>query len=323
MIRNWPKLSVLILVIAFGTFRSYAQLKVGDQPTASRKAVALDVQGSNNQQGLWLPRVSDTSVAGIRALNPPDGLVIYHPPSGKLFIRSNNAWVSYLSDAITTITANGQTVAGPAVTFQPGNSAGTTNDFNIAANGSGNSITFNLPDASTNTRGVVTAGAQTIGGPKTFANGVTVTGTTGTTGATAATSNLTLGVNSATPPAPTIDKYLSVNSAGNVTLNAVNVISAQTVTIKNYYLMLNETPGVLAGGTSRIYTVTIPGGGLSTSSTVYASPVLPLEASTSVNWVRVTNANTISIGISAINDDQKFNPGLGNNSYFNITVFEF
>src|SRR3954467_15679425 len=229
MIRNCCKLCAFILVIAFGTFRSYGQLKIGDQPTLSRKAVALNVEGSSNPQGRRLPRVNDTSVAGIRALNPPDGLVIYHPPSGKLFIRSNNAWVSYLSDAITSITANGQTVAGPAVSFQPGNSAGTTNDFNIAANGPGNSVTFNLPDASTNTRGVVTAGAQTFGGPKTFANGVTVTGTTGTA---AATSNLTLGVNSATTPAPTIDKYLSVNSVGNVTLNAVNVISAQTVTIK-------------------------------------------------------------------------------------------
>src|SRR3712207_2252410 len=80
-----------------------SQLKIGDQPAQLRKAVALDVQGSNGVQGMWLPRVSDTSITGIGALNPPDGLVIYHQPSGKLLLRSNNAWVTYNTSAITSI----------------------------------------------------------------------------------------------------------------------------------------------------------------------------------------------------------------------------
>ncbi len=317
MKRNTLTLFVFFLITAFGTFRSYGQLKIGDQPTITKKAVALDVQGSNGLQGLWLPRVSDTSSAGIRALNPPDGLIIYHPPSGKLFIRSNNTWVSYLSQAITAITASSQTVSGPSVTFQSGSSTGTANDFNIAANSAANTVTFNMPDASTSARGVVTTGTQTIGGSKTFSNGVTVSGSSGST------SNLTLGITSATTPATVTDRYLSVNSAGIVTLNSVNVIAAKPVTIKNYTLMLNETPGRLPMGSSAIYTFTVPAGTLSTNSTVHVSPILPLEAGTSINWVMVTNSNTISIGISAITGDQKFNPGLGNNSYFNITVEEF
>jgi hypothetical protein len=227
----------ILLVLLLPAFsNSYSQLKIGDQPTVRNKSVVLDLQGSANQQGLWLPRVIDTSITGIRALNPPDGLVIYHTPTSgvannKILLRSNNSWVSYLTNAITGITS-GQTTTGPNITLQTGNS-GT--DHNIVANAATNTITLNIPDASTTARGAVTIASQTFGGAKTFANGITVNngavvngGTTANngltvTGATSEVSNLTLGITSATTPAAAANSYLSVNSLGQVTLNTVPV----------------------------------------------------------------------------------------------------
>ena len=226
---------ILIILLTVVSLTASAQLKVGDQPTIQQKAVALDVQGSNGQQGLWLPRVSDTSVTGIRALNPPDGLVIYHPPAAKLFLRSNNAWITFNSNSLTTITAGGSTMSGPGLTHTTG-SSGT--DFNISS--SGNTTTWNLPTASAVGRGLASTTIQSFAGLKTFNNGLTVNnGSTlnnGTTanggltvsGATTNTSNLILGITSAITPAATGDRYLSVNASGNVTLNAINGVTNVT-----------------------------------------------------------------------------------------------
>ena len=222
----------LFIVLALTIFNASAQLKVGDQPTITEKSVALDIKGSNNKQGLWLPRVTDTSISGIRALNPPDGLVIYHTPSAKMFLRSNNSWVTFNSNSLTSVTAGGTTMTGPALTYNTG-TAGT--DFNISS--AANTATWNLPGASVTNRGAVTTAAQTFGGAKTFADGITVNnGSTlnnGTTanngltvsGATTSTSNLTLGITSATTPGAGTDRYLTVDASGNVTLNALSTLN--------------------------------------------------------------------------------------------------
>ena len=221
-------------------------------------------------------------------------------------------------------------MTGPALTYNTG-TAGT--DFNIAS--SGNTATWNIPDASTTARGAVTTAAQTLGGLKTFANGVVVNngstlnnGTTANnglsvTGATTFTSNLTLGITSATTPDLNTDKYLSVNATGKVTLNSVNVSSTVPVKIKAYHIELTEAPVWLRAGTPQIFTFVIAGANLSLNSSVSISPFKQLLATTKINWVRVLNATTIQVAMSAEGSDQKLNPGIGNEADFFVTVMEF
>ncbi len=328
------KYHVILLVLLQACLQqANAQIKIGDQPTNREKSVALDVRGTDGKQGLWLPRVTDTSVAGVRAYNPPDGLLLFHSPSGKMMLRSGSQWITYLNEAITRISAGGQSLNGSTVTLTTGSAVGAGNDINISANAVTNTVTLNIPDASTTVRGVVNTTAQTFGGAKTFANGVTVNnGSTlnnGTTanggltvsGATGSTSNLNLGITSAITAAATTDKYLSVNASGAVTLNAVNVISSSTIRVKTYTLQMDDMPNNLNAGSSFVYTFTVAGGNLSTTSTVAVSPQSALDTSTKINWARVSNATTIQMSVSAGTTKQNFTPG--NSSTFNITVIEF
>jgi hypothetical protein len=467
-------LSILFLGIC--TY-SFSQLKVGDKPTVLNKAVSIDAQGTLDglgygRQGLWLPRVYDTSVTGIRALNPPDGLVIYHPPSGRMFLRSNNAWVTYYTGGIASILAGGQTLIGPNLSFFTGttgtdfNIAGnsTTNtvtfnlpdasatarglmttgaqtfagyktfgngitvnngatinngttlnggtiangglsvvgsntsssflalgitsattpaaytdrylsvnssgvvtlnslkavnqitaggqsvtgnvtnvtgvagtDFNITANSATNTITYNLPDASTTARGVVTTGTQTIGGNKTFndsltvRNGSTLNGGTmandgltvsGSSGATGAVSNLTLGLTSSTTPDATTDKFLSVNGSGQVTLNALSVTTNTAIKIKSYLRVIDGAPVNLNANTYTRYTFTIAGANFSTQSSVIVTPLFNFKPGIIIHYSRVYDASTVELFMTYTGSGtQPINSGT--NGMYNITVIEF
>jgi hypothetical protein len=317
-------LSVAVLL----AINTSAQLKIGDQPTIQQKSVALDVRGSNGLQGLWLPRVSDTTFTGIGSMNPPDGLIIYYTPTGKLLVRSNNAWVAYLENGLQSVTAGGNTSTGPALTY---NTGATGTDLNISS--TGNIITWNLPDASTTARGAVTTAAQTFGGAKTFANGVTVNngatvnnGSTlngGTTanggltvsGATTNTSNLVLGVTSATTPATATDRYLSVNAAGNVTLNSMNAINSVTAggnTMTGPALTYNTgTTGTdfNISSTGNIATWNIPDASTTARGAVTTVAQTFGGAKTFANGVTVNNGATVNNG-STLNGGTTANGGL-------------
>ncbi len=216
-----------------------AQLKLGDQPTSVQKSVILDLQGSNGRQGVWLPRISDTTnVTGIDALNPPDGVLIYHTPSAQVMIRKNGFW----SSLQTTTKVGSTTSTNSTIEFQLGTAAGALKDMNYSLNSSTGVITLNIPDAAVDTRGVVTIGSQTFGGVKTFNDGLTSLATTTISGAASNASNLYLGITSATTPGTTSDRFLSVDNSGRVVLSQ-GIPSARTMTINgtSYDLSANRT----------------------------------------------------------------------------------
>jgi len=324
---------ILLLFLQLTLLQASAQIKVGDQPTNREKSVALDVRGTDGKQGLWLPRVTDTSVTGVRAYNPPNGLLIFHTPSGNMMLRSANQWITYLTNAITTINAGGQNLTGSTVSLLTGSTAGAGNDINITANAGANTITLNIPDASTTVRGVVNTTTQSFGGAKTFANGITVNnGSTlnnGTTanggltvsGATGSTSNLNLGITSATTGSAPASKYLSVNASGAVTLNDVNVITSSTLTIKTYTRDLDNLPQNLNNIDVRRFTFTIPGANFSTKSTVVVTPATVMKLGTAIDYARVVDATTIEVNISTKGTAQPLTSGTSGT--FNITVLEF
>jgi hypothetical protein len=173
MKKTWFLLLSFLLLLLVDDVK--AQLKLGDQPTSVQKSVILDLQGSNGRQGVWLPRVSDTSdVTGIDALNPPNGVMIFFEPAQQIYIRTNGYWRKTLpTTGIYTISHSSGTVDGIDVIFATGTAAGSTKDFHISVDAATETITFNLPNAAADTRGVVSTGTQSFAGSKTFSDTLT------------------------------------------------------------------------------------------------------------------------------------------------------
>jgi len=261
-------LSILLLFIADDVS---AQLKLGDQPTSVQKSVILDLQGSNGRQGVWLPRISDTSDAtGIDALNPPDGVLIYHTGSSQVMIRKNGYW----SSLQTNVKVGSTTSSNSTIELQLGTAAGATKDLNLALSAGTGVITLNVPDATVDTRGVVTINSQTFGGVKTFNDGLTSLSATTISGASSNASNLYLGVTSATTPGTTTDRVLSVDNTGRVVLSQ-SIPTTRTMTINGtaYDLSANRTwsVGTVTGVTGGYG---LSGGTINTSGTLAVDSAL-------------------------------------------------
>jgi len=316
--------TIFSFILTIVVLNTSAQLKIGDQPTVHEKSVALDVKGGEGKQGLWLSRVPDTSVTGIRAFNPPDGLIIYHPPSGKIFFRSNNAWKEYLKNGILSIKTPSGTMTGPALANSMGNSGF---DFNIMS--SANTSVWNIRSASPTVRGVMNNISQRFDGTKTFNDGSTFnTGSTlngGTNanegltlnGATGSNSTLTLGVTSATPGAAMTDYVLSADTIGNVIMTSQQRIK----TFSN--VALDGAPAPLTSGNTVVLSIVIPGAGLLNNFRIHVSPVgSGLKEGTSINWVRVFNSDTIKLAFRAFNSTETFTQADGTDMRFNVTIFE-
>lgn len=130
------------------------------------------------------------------------------PSTGTSVLQSdtsgNMLWVplpsSGLSNAVTSI--NSQT--GPAITLQTGTS-GT--DFVISA--TTNTITFDLPNAGSSARGLVSTGSQTIAGTKTFSS--SIVGNLSGYASTSTSSQVVVGVEDST-------HYVVFSPNGNTTI---------------------------------------------------------------------------------------------------------
>lgn len=122
-------------------------------------------------------------------------------------------WQTLSASGITTL----NTLTAATQTFATGTS-GT--DFNISSATS--THTFNIPDASGTNRGVITTGAQTIAGAKTFSSAVTINPTT---------NQIVLGVTNTTTitsPAPAASRIYTIPDAGGAA-SFVMTESSQTI----------------------------------------------------------------------------------------------
>jgi hypothetical protein len=91
---------ILLLLLSRSIFSQ--QLRLGDNPYSVEKSAVLEL--SSNNQGLLLPRISDTT--SINLLNPPDGMVIYFTPDKRLLLRSNGYWKELTVLGVTSLNGN-------------------------------------------------------------------------------------------------------------------------------------------------------------------------------------------------------------------------
>ena len=136
--------------------------------------VQLFISGQYVQLAYSSP-AADLQIAAFSNLTGPTrpdipGVILTIEPVSSILPGSGLAITGLAS--LNLLTANAQTLV-----------TGTSGvDFNISSIGSVH--TFNIPDASTTARGLITTGSQTLLGSKTFASGVAITATTSSIGIT-------------------------------------------------------------------------------------------------------------------------------------------
>jgi hypothetical protein len=124
----------------------------------------------------------------------------------------------HLNEVITTFTAGLTALNGLQAQVQ--NFAVGTTGTDFAINSSGSTHTFNLPDASSTARGLVTTGVQTIAGAKTFTGAISASNLSGTNTGDNATNTQYSGL------ATDIAGKISKNVATTYTTNTITTVTA-------------------------------------------------------------------------------------------------
>lgn len=134
-------------------------ISIGINNTSPVATALLDL--TSTTQGLLPPRM--TTIQRDAIVSPATGLLIYNTTTNAVNVFSGTWGV--VGGGISTL--NG--LSGSSQTFVVGTS-GT--DFAITSVGT--THTFNIPDASASARGLITTGAQTLAGAKSFTSTVTL-----------------------------------------------------------------------------------------------------------------------------------------------------
>ncbi|TAN00085.1 MAG: hypothetical protein EPN39_05055 [Chitinophagaceae bacterium] len=284
--------------LLFFTVCAHAQqLKLGNHPTYINPSAVLQLDSRN--QGLLLTRVPDTGA--MTSLNPPDGMIIYFTdssttthispgPNAGVYERKNDQW--QLLTGITSL--NGSTV--PVQTFDTGRAG---SNFNIITNTATGQHTFNLPDASPTTRGVINTRVQTIGGVKTINSG------------SANTSGLAFtNLNSSSPVSSSNTGLLGVDGSGNVVradvqrnfqyptqpINSSFQVSPDQDTYVSYSIKLSVSAGLLSTNNDTAALQISSSGGAGTWQTV--SQISLSNNLTALTTILGINVNLLAGNIS-------------------------
>jgi hypothetical protein len=235
------------------------KITLGGTPTgATLQPFSIDI----NEGNLVLNNIGGTLSAtkgGTGLTTYTTGDIIYASAANTLssLAAGTNGHVLTLAGGIPTWSApstgitslGGQT--GATQTFATG-TAGT--DFGISS--AGNVHTFNIPDASAVNRGLVTTGAQTFAGAKTFTGNIDQTGaTTWSTGTGAISLNgpvSVTGTNTFTVGTGLSTLQGSLSVEGNTTLG-----NATTDRLTLTAQILGGTPFVLQGATDNAFSTTL------------------------------------------------------------------
>lgn len=128
--------------------------------TLTNSSVQLELAGTN--QAILFNRVS--TLAAI--VNPIDGMAVYNNADNKFYVRQGGAWVTFgvWGDIVLSLTAS--------------NVGNSPNGKGITLSSNKGDITITLQPADGTNPGVLTAGAQTIGGDKTLTGNTTLSNAT-------------------------------------------------------------------------------------------------------------------------------------------------
>ena len=147
---------------------------------------------------------------------------------GQILTKDANGNASWQNPAVAAAITSLNGSTNSSQTFLASNSGA---DFNISTSGSVH--TFNIPDASASARGLITTGAQTIAGAKTFSGGLSTTTLSATGTVTAPTFSGGLSGNASTATklatARTING-ISFDGSQNITISAA---STSAITFNN------------------------------------------------------------------------------------------
>ncbi|ASZ11051.1 hypothetical protein KTO58_19995 [Chitinophaga pendula] len=264
VVRKLRRTGVCLFLLLWMWMKADAQqLKLGDNPAVISKTALLELSSSN--QGLLLPRLTDT--AAINALLPatPTGMMIFLTSDNSLRIRKGGVWArlaetsSLPSSYIQSL--NGLTTAAQA--FAVSNNTASAIGFSSA----GSTHTLNIPDAAATARGVVSTTAQTFTGDKTFSGNVSVTGNETVGGTLAVTGNTTMSANAV------VNGTTQIGSTGT----ALTAVNRATV---NY-----DVPVITGNGSLRV-AFTVPSAVVGASVIVTPSQSLPDNCVIAYSYVK-------------------------------------